>query len=158
MARAAGQHFQRNRTRKCECNAPPSYLSIELKCPQRLDDYQPGGKAGREGLKPCILSARGRSHCIFEGCSWLLVDFEKSRKLLREARPRRVSSSFFLPHFRIFHISLQLSLSCFGSSRLLQTYMYAVSPSYGESFLGLPFPQLLLGCVIHMYSCCQCQD
>lgn len=55
------------------------------------------GRRGKEGLKPCTLSARGRSHCIFEVCSWLLVDFEKSRKLLREARPRGCLKVSFFP-------------------------------------------------------------
>lgn len=43
---------QRKRTRKYEWNGPQGYLSIELGCPQRPDDNQPGGKGWREGTEP----------------------------------------------------------------------------------------------------------
>lgn len=114
-------------------------------------DNQQGGKKGWKRKNITLYFSRQKAlHLCSQLCSWLLVDFLKSKKLCsREIGPRDSLRVYFFLYFRIFGINLQLSQSCFGNSGLLQIYMYAISQLCRE-FSGALFSHLLPRHIIYM--------
>lgn len=79
--------YPRNRTRKCECHAPPRYLSIELECPQRLDDNQPGGKGWQRGTKTLYtLSQKQKPLHLLKCAHDYSLTFERAENCISERR------------------------------------------------------------------------